>query len=443
MLTNHSQTDQAVFTVGFKSFYLKNKYFFKYFNFIIMAKPPPDPLFVFHEGMESVFCLLFVINDNNELIYAGTGDGKVYIWDLEDNRKLKTNKIGDNTCLQLHHIDQQLFVTQEKSGPSTVWQEDTTTMDWSKKHVIPSSYVGFCRSVLTQDMRLIIPCGGSVLKLVCLLEDKKKGGIVDEKGNSGENSVVKMGNNGASCCKSGDTKGNTILSELGDSLKTIISELVGKTFIEKYLCCKNDEKTGEVMALKSFGQFLLAVYESGELKLWCLGTQKCLGTLKLFDVTVDGGSDCPMAIDFDEATGCGIVGSSSAELIEFSLEGFGVNCEQTKNSTVVAYDEPVKNSTVTAEVKLVKTRTVTMTNPGSSCVKIREDGKLFLVGSWDGRIRVYSCRSLKLLVVLDSHRKKTVQDLVFSSKENMKSWTGNNVFATGGLDGRVCLWSIY
>ncbi|RZF38389.1 hypothetical protein LSTR_LSTR006515 [Laodelphax striatellus] len=448
-----------------------------------MSQPPPDPLFIFHEGMESVFCLLFVVNENDELIYAGTGDGKVHIWDLKDNRRLKTNQIGDNACLQLHQTREGLFVTQEKSGPTTLWLEDSSR-HWTKTREIPSSYVGFCRSVLVNGKWLVLPCGdhkaGSTLEVLCLedeeeenkfevkrffMEHKNSGFELDftsflkksgdteqaiccklegtkktqkDTEESPETSGGKLNKTGKStvCELSGTGKSPangsqdqiTSLSELGDTLDDIISNSDVATIKGKYLCCKKTEKAGEVMALKSFGyKFLLAVYESGLMKLWCLITQECWSTVSLFDNIQDGGSECPMAIDFHENSNFGIVAGSSAELFEFSWE----------------YAADYRKRTWTYSMSnLIKKRTVTMTNPGANCVKIREDGKLFMVGCWDGRIRLFSCKTLSLLVVLDSHRKKTVQDLVISPSE-MRSWSGDNIFASCGVDGRLCLWSVY
>lgn len=82
-----------------------------------------------------------------------------------------------------------------------------------------------------------------------------------------------------------------------------------------------------------------------------------------------------------------------------------------------------------------------MKNSGTSVLATRVDSKVFAAGCWDGRIRVYSWKSLRPLVVLDQHR-STIFDITYSA-DKIQAYNNKNLMAATGKDGTISLWDIY
>ncbi|KAG2235902.1 hypothetical protein INT48_008205 [Thamnidium elegans] len=74
------------------------------------------------------------------------------------------------------------------------------------------------------------------------------------------------------------------------------------------------------------------------------------------------------------------------------------------------------------------------TEPGIVAVKIRPDNKIFASGGYDGRIRIFSVKSMKPLAILSYHR-NTTYGLDFSRNGN---W-----LIGSSQDNRISLWSIF
>lgn len=175
------------------------------------------------------------------------------------------------------------------------------------------------------------------------------------------------------------------------------------------LCKTYKEKCGEIMVLKCFAigdvQYIFVLYESGMLTLIEVNG-KVVSDLKIT-------SDCPMALDFDGVSR-GVVGTSGEEIVGFEL---------------------------TSELQLEKWKSTTIKNPGVSSIVIRPDRKLVAAGCWDSRIRLFSMKSLRLLVVLTTHR-ETVQDITYSPSR-VDAWNVEWMLAAAGKDGRITLWNLY
>ncbi|KAI8638890.1 WD40-repeat-containing domain protein [Parasitella parasitica] len=77
---------------------------------------------------------------------------------------------------------------------------------------------------------------------------------------------------------------------------------------------------------------------------------------------------------------------------------------------------------------------ITIKKSGIMAVKIRPDNKVFALGGCDGRIRLFSVKSMKALAVLSYH-KDTVYGVNFSQ-------TGNWLICAS-QDHRISLWSIF
>ncbi|KAL0276428.1 UNVERIFIED_CONTAM: hypothetical protein PYX00_004009 [Menopon gallinae] len=171
-----------------------------------------------------------------------------------------------------------------------------------------------------------------------------------------------------------------------------------------------DGKANEIMCFKLFSMnnetFILVAFETCDVSLFSLREQKLLGSLKV--------DECPMALDFDAVAMKGVCGCPTEKLLVFTLnKNFEMNVKQS----------------------------IILKNPGVASVAIRPDSKLMAVGCWDGKLRLYSMKSLSILAVLDIHS-STVQDVVFTSTQ---SENGKIKFylAAGSKDRKISLWDLY
>lgn len=171
-----------------------------------------------------------------------------------------------------------------------------------------------------------------------------------------------------------------------------------------------DSALGQLMCFKYIdlsGQgYVLAGYESGDFLTWDLRTNKVIDQKRL--------EECPMAMDYDPVTNRGIYGGPSDQLGVFAF------------------------STKTTELQ--KRGEIALKNAGINCVSIRRDQKVFSTGGWDGRIRIFSWKSLRPLAVLTEH-KSAVADITYSA-DKVSMWKAP-IMAASGLDGQISLWDLY
>ncbi|KAK3925877.1 Guanine nucleotide-binding protein subunit beta-like protein 1 [Frankliniella fusca] len=166
-------------------------------------------------------------------------------------------------------------------------------------------------------------------------------------------------------------------------------------------------KVGEVMVVKPlrFGNtsYLLVGYESGDVYLWDVMKGCSVSKFKIDNV--------PMAIDFDAVKRKGILGTESESVIIFKID------DDNQFST---------------EKLLV------LTNPGVSAVTIRPDKKIFVLGCWDGNLRVYSWKTYRMLAVLTEHE-ESINALSYSPMV-IPLW-GSILLAAASKDKKISLWS--
>lgn len=151
--------------------------------------------------------------------------------------------------------------------------------------------------------------------------------------------------------------------------------------------------------------YVLAGFEAGDVVLWDFETSKQCSHIKLREYIT--------SLTFDAVTGRGICGNASNILQIFTID---------------------KNFNITLKCEL------SMTNNGCNVVKLRPDRKIFVSGGWDGRLRLFSWKSLRLLAVLTEHQ-EGVTDVQFSPK-TVKYWN-SNIMAASGADGVISLWNLY
>lgn len=152
--------------------------------------------------------------------------------------------------------------------------------------------------------------------------------------------------------------------------------------------------------------YLLAGYESGIFLTWDLRTLAVINVAQF--------EECPIAFDFCCEANRGIYGNTSDKL---GIFGYQRN-----------------------EMKLIGRGDICIKNPGINCVRIRKDQKIFSTGGNDGRVRVFSWKSLRPLAVLTEHR-ATLNDIVYSPGK-LDLWK-SQVMASASSDGQISLWNLY
>ncbi|XP_015520249.1 guanine nucleotide-binding protein subunit beta-like protein 1 [Neodiprion pinetum] len=167
---------------------------------------------------------------------------------------------------------------------------------------------------------------------------------------------------------------------------------------------------GEVMSFKPLDvqgkKLVIVAYESGQIAVWDLNARNILSWFSI--------EECPLTVDFDVNLMRGIVGSVTDKLQAFNL---------TKAHTM-----SLKS-------------TIPLKNAGTSVAVIRPDTKVFAAGGWDGRLRIFSFKTLRPLAVLDQH-KTSVHDIAYSDCK-VEAWGSKCLMAAAGKDGAVSLWDLY
>uniref|UniRef100_A0A1Q3FDR4 Putative g-protein beta subunit-like protein gnb1l n=1 Tax=Culex tarsalis TaxID=7177 RepID=A0A1Q3FDR4_CULTA len=202
-----------------------------------------------------------------------------------------------------------------------------------------------------------------------------------------------------------------------------ISILCGRTLAERQQLSVEEGGTGlpplgtvmcflpVQLAANGGASYLLAGYESGTLVLWDLNCSKVVSHLKL--ATAD--DECLMTLDYDPVTNRGVAGGSSDRITVFSLDR------------------------QTGEIR--RKSDIGIKNAGVHRLRIRKDLKVFSSAGWDGRIRIFSWKSLRPLAVLTEHRGGELLDLAYS-EDKVSMWKAV-IMAAAGSDGQISLWDLY
>lgn len=212
---------------------------------------------------------------------------------------------------------------------------------------------------------------------------------------------------------------NLLLSPLGQNsivaldmvdLTRVVATLTPSAAATDQAAHFDPTKLGTLMCLKHIPvgdkDYVLACYESGDFVTWDLRAEKVVDC-KRFD-------ECPMTVDYDAATNRGVYGGPSDRLGVFGYQ---------------------RNT-----MEIVKRSDIVLKNAGVNCVRIRGDRKVFSVGGWDGRIRIYSWSSLRPLAVLAEHKAAVVD--IAHSMGSVSLWN-SPIMGAAGLDGQISLWDLY
>lgn len=144
---------------------------------------------------------------------------------------------------------------------------------------------------------------------------------------------------------------------------------------------------------------------------------------------------------------------SSGSLLSAQLKGPGVKMTPPVQTATKEWEHPIK--------------TINTRHAGQQSLKVRSDGRIFATAGWDTNVRVYSCKTLKELAVLQ-HHKVGCYAVAFSHIYDAPEQSSQSRFlvplgrdgmsvkerrihqarsghwiASGAKDGRISLWDIY
>lgn len=253
--------------------------------------------------------------------------------------------------------------------------------------------------------------------VIALYRDKRYGLVSQEKGakvklwelkNCGYEEVRQIETESGNFCRidCSDEK-DLLLVPNGDN-HLHVHNLRDLSLVMK-LTPEGNENFGALMSIKIIdpdASCVLGAFESGHFVTWDLREGKVLSVKKL--------EESPMALDYDSLTNRGIYAGPNDKIHVFG------------------YQRP--------QMLLHGRSEINLKNPGVSCLRIRPDKKIFVSGGWDGRIRVFSWKSLRPLAVLTEH-KKSILDVAFSPGR-VELWRAP-LMAIAGEDRQITLWDLY
>lgn len=360
----------------------------------IMALLPPDPVFCLRSPEAcSYYSLCF---HTPEHLYAGTDKGTVQLWELNVSRSFSSTTTSPGQSIRCSHFR---FIAYLLLPTTTTYTQTNRT---SYQLSVGSSPL--LNLAHTSDALITQEKDGTV-KLWALADAEY---LLRH-----EISTEHVG----FCRLAYDARTSTVIVPRD---RAAISVLCGKTFSEtmRLTPTADDEKAlpyGTVMCFLPVElqsqRYLLAGYESGALVLWDCRTGRPVSSTTHY---VTENADCVQTIDYDPVTNRGVCGGSADKLSVFSID-------RNTHQLLPKSDIAIKNA-------------------GVHRVRIRKDLKVFASAGWDGRLRIFSWKSLRPLAVLTEHKGELLD--VAYSEAKVTMWNAP-VMAAAGKDGQISLWDLY
>uniref|UniRef100_A0A8D8Q770 Guanine nucleotide-binding protein subunit beta-like protein 1 n=1 Tax=Cacopsylla melanoneura TaxID=428564 RepID=A0A8D8Q770_9HEMI len=383
-----------------------------------MAKtyPPPAPIFTFKGFMSSVHCILV----DEDILFAGTQEGKVHLWNLKSFREVFTLSVSTQPILSLHkEIKKCNILIQDKELTVSIWnynvEEGSNNVSLKQIHCLKRSEpkLSFCKCVL----------------FTSYLEShfNKFGNVIDQ--NLLNPSPSNADNNSSHLVVPYDSKEITLFSLESRKKMTVIDITKQST----------SEISNVIMCIKFIpindNPYLIICTEEGHLTLYNVKLKYVECRVHLHSYVKDHSttfvdkeesldlnmSDVPMAIDFDTKTMRGLVGTNSKNLYCIKLYPVKSSLNQHSEST------SVPSSNTNMKIKMV----LELKHSGVSCISIKSDKKVFVLSFWDGNgIYIYNWNTMKCISFID---------YVYSSIHQLYFYN-NNMLAVACDGGKVALW---
>ncbi|GAM17095.1 hypothetical protein SAMD00019534_002700 [Acytostelium subglobosum LB1] len=361
---------------------------------------PPDPYFILRGHRYFINSICFD-RTNDNLLFSGSGDGELRLWNIEDKRCLKVVQHAhpEGGVFSLHSVPgQNALVSQGRDGTVKVWTLDQSGLTLLNKLETNSISLGKCSPLVTNISSIINAPPRSTEPALPNLDSLSLGTNNNNNMpaiNAIENLVAISSDEVPSQIELWDmTRGECVMKVRAD-LSTAgmpgSSQNIGERF-GMAMCMKLWRDTDGRLKLCSG-------FENGGMCLWDLSNpQQCLAMSKL--------STEPL-LSFALNGDCGVSGSGDDRIVEFKI-----NYESRQFDKIVDHK---------------------LNNNGIADVKIRDDGKIFATAGWDRRVRIFNARKHTPLAILKYHTES-----IYSIDFNRQ-----NVLASASKDLKIALWSIY
>jgi len=344
--------------------------------------PPPDPFYVFYGFNGGVSAVCFVELNERHCLLTGDSSGECVLWDL-------------NTMKRIWSHQEEKELTQPSILSCGLWSRGIwahfrgcCVRFWTFDHqidepvefsTIPCAHIGFCgASVLTIDQD----------NFVALPFEKDERQHIE---------IFRLVDSGKS-----DPCGKIIPRIAKDS----------KPIGAPMCCILSTTETTTSNSSQSIDILLIIGFESGILQIWKL--QERLSMLIAEESILQ---DTILAMDFLQS------------------RMFGVCVSPTKSISCWHLTDEAGDK---GGLRITRRDDISLPRAGVSSVRIRGDGKLFAIGGWDGKIRVFSSKTLAPLAVLQFHS-DVVRCLAFSKGKI----NDRRLMAAGSKDGSSSLWTLY
>uniref|UniRef100_A0A2S2P8V9 Guanine nucleotide-binding protein subunit beta-like protein 1 n=1 Tax=Schizaphis graminum TaxID=13262 RepID=A0A2S2P8V9_SCHGA len=131
-----------------------------------MSKNLPSPIFTLKCEKFTPYCLKFYLD--GEILYVGTLNGEILVWNLESNRLKNEIKAGTACIMTLELLTKQnQLVSQNKVGEIKCWQIDG--IELKLHHTLSTQIIGFCKLALYKTNMLL--CKGEKSTMNCYSTD--------------------------------------------------------------------------------------------------------------------------------------------------------------------------------------------------------------------------------------------------------------------------------
>ncbi|KAG9008457.1 ASTRA complex subunit [Tulasnella sp. 427] len=398
-----------------------------------MGPPPPPPIRILRSHAAQINAVTFSPLDpegkTNERLYTGDGDGLVVITSTSTFRALASWKAHDNGILEVKEWEDSV-ITHGRDNKIHVWERVVAPLAVadmagpelgvtgpSLRYSLDVNALNFCRFSLLPE-----PPGTGGRRALIAIPNLVDSSLVD---------VWRIPEK--------------------QRLHAAIGMSVGPKIVDPWVSGEGPGKTGSLMSLRLFSiqhpsrsntsqLRLLTAYENGGLCLWVrMETEKETsvegrGWEALWQVKVH--ADAIFAMEMSPLNTFAITASADNLLVRYDLQD---NEENAQGRT----------ATFTHRTK----------HPGNGTIAISHDGRVCVVGGWDGKIRLYSTKNFKFLGLLDYH-KGVLQCVTLASLDGSPSSTPDRGednseeleleerqkrsrwLASTGVDKRVAIWEL-
>lgn len=446
------------------------------------VRPPPLPVTVLRGHSSGVQAACFLGED---VLLSGSQDGFVKVWDLERRRvcaEFEATSHGMGVQ-RLDRLGRNRVVSQGRDGIIKVWDAERFTdggagatsansqrsgpgnatpgaLTPEPLLELPTGAFHFCQFALTRwreepTAKHDRAGGGSASEEHGRDSQHERGGATnrDPRSNAFDDVGPEMGLQGTP--RKGSGGGSSFGSEGGTRTQSS-GEDPGSTGARAGVAPAVTVPTEECVSSGSFAEntMLAPCSEQHSVCLWDLRARAPSFTISPTDAERKGMVMCVRLLG--ESASCASpfalcghdsgylciydVRATSAEpLMESRLHDEPLLCVDVGSSCTQGVSGSAGDSINVFKVNIKKglcevVKTFRSEHPGTSCVEIRRDQKLFISGGWDHRVRAFSWKSPRPLAVLRSH-----EGSVYTVAHSPRIGS----FVSGSADSRVAVWDMF